>query len=223
MVKGIRLFLSAFLFALIGMPSLASSNQCDCTQVVGTCSGAVEVTKSFGSSPSFGAEIAIYSSEKICSKVEYFVDSTPYQTLLVNRTKESESVFGTKPVGAKNVRFSACYVCKSDSANNQGGGGGGTGALAGRWTGTVECPWGSGDLALNLNFTGGSYQFSGQSGNTSVQGGSINGDSIEFTETNWANTVSYTGRIQAPNKMGGTYTQTSKAGTCRWNLTKVGG
>ena len=93
--------------------------QCDCQQVVGKCTGAIELTKSFGSAPSFGAEIAVYSSEKVCSKVEYFVDSTPYQTVLVNRNKDTESLFGTSPINRESVRYSACYVCKNLEAAAQ--------------------------------------------------------------------------------------------------------
>ncbi|MCM5679570.1 hypothetical protein M8A51_08495 [Schlegelella sp. S2-27] len=87
--------------------------QCDCQQVLGQCTGAVEVTKTFGNAPSYGAEIAVYSSEKVCSKVEFYVDSTPYQTVLVNRNKDTENVFGTSPVKNGSVRYIACFVCKN--------------------------------------------------------------------------------------------------------------
>lgn len=113
-----KFLLSALLAA---SPVLAFANQCDCQTVVGTCQGAVQVTKAFGSAPSYGAEVEIYSSERVCSKVEYFVDGTPYQTMLVNRNKDTENVFGTSPISSSSVRFSACKVCKSASAGGVDG------------------------------------------------------------------------------------------------------
>lgn len=101
--------------------ALASSyvfpNQCDCQQIVGKCTGAVELTKTFGSAPSYGAELAVYSSEKVCSKVEFLVDSTPYQTILVNRNKDTESVFGTAPISPQSVRYSTCSICANTEAS----------------------------------------------------------------------------------------------------------
>ena len=109
----------AILVANVFASTTGSAAQCDCQQVVGRCTGAIELTKSFGSAPSYGAEIAIYSSEKICSKVEYLVDSTPYQTVLVNRNKDTDSLFGTSPITRESVRYSACFVCKNLEAEAQ--------------------------------------------------------------------------------------------------------
>ena len=48
-----------------------------------------------------------------CSKVEYFVDNLPSQTILSNKNKEVESAFGTKPINQESIVYSACYVCKN--------------------------------------------------------------------------------------------------------------
>lgn len=110
------------IFVLAVISGAASAADCDCQIVVGNCAGAIEFIKSYGSSKSFGAEIIVHSSEASCSKVEYFVDSTPYQTILVNRKEESESLFGTSPISEKNVRYSACHVCKGgQSASGRSG------------------------------------------------------------------------------------------------------
>ncbi|WP_431274670.1 LysM peptidoglycan-binding domain-containing protein [Variovorax ureilyticus] len=48
------------------------------------------------------------------------MDQTPYQTILVNRQSEPESVFGTSAIKRDNVKFSACYVCATaDEAARQ--------------------------------------------------------------------------------------------------------
>lgn len=96
------------------VPAFAQAR--DCEKVIGRCEGLIELVRSFGSTKSFGAEL-IHSSEMRCSKVEYYVDGTPYQTILANRNKEPESVFGTKPITGENISFSACYICAS--ASNQ--------------------------------------------------------------------------------------------------------
>jgi hypothetical protein len=100
------------------------AEDCDCQHVVGQCTGAIDFVKAYGSAPSYGAEIVIHSSERICSKVEYYVDGTPHQTVLVNKSQEPESLFGSRPITQKSVTFRACYVCdrkKSESKPSQGG------------------------------------------------------------------------------------------------------
>jgi hypothetical protein len=105
----------------------ASAADCDCQTVVANCSGAIEFVRGYGSSKNYGAEIKVHSSAPSCSKVEYFVDSTPYQTILINRNEESESLFGTSPITEKNIKYSACRVCKGGqgaSGKNAAGQGG---------------------------------------------------------------------------------------------------
>lgn len=147
-------FWRVVMITLMGLTSSSAfSNQCDCQQVVGRCTGAVEVSRSFGSAPSYGAEVAVYSSEKVCSKVEFIVGATPYQTLLVNRTKEAESVFGTSPITSENVRYSSCVVCKNTQASGSARPDQ-TVALSppisGTWTGFTTSMFGKQDAGLIL-------------------------------------------------------------------------
>lgn len=113
----------AFYWPLFLISSAAIANQCDCQRVIGTCTGAIEFIKSYGSKPSFGAEIVVHSNVKNCSKVEYNVNNTPKQTILANTTSEGESLFGTSPITPSNVQYTACYVCSSteetDKKNQQ--------------------------------------------------------------------------------------------------------
>lgn len=108
------LFLGFFLHA-----SVVFADQCDCQKNVGQCKGAIEFVRGYGTKPNFGAEIIVHSSENSCSKVEYYVDSTPYQTVLVNTKQESESLFGTSPISKKNVIYERCVVCANASKTAQ--------------------------------------------------------------------------------------------------------
>ena len=94
---------------------VAQAAGCNCQKITGACLGSIEFVKSFGRKPSYGAEIVVHSSEKRCSKVEYFIDNTPNETILINRSSESESLFGTSPITEKNITFSSCKICASES------------------------------------------------------------------------------------------------------------
>ncbi len=97
--------------AAILLPAFALAEQCDCQIIVGRCDGAIAFISSYGSKPSYGAEIVVHSSERTCSKVEYYLDNTPHQTVLVNTNKVPESLFGTSPITEKSVTFRSCSIC----------------------------------------------------------------------------------------------------------------
>lgn len=89
-------------------------------KIVGSCMASIEFVKSFDSKPSYGAEIIVHSSESTCSKVEYYLDNTPYQTVLVSRQSEPESLFGSSPIKEKNVKLSSCKICAVALEKNTG-------------------------------------------------------------------------------------------------------
>lgn len=133
--------------------AVSRANQCDCQKVVGRCTGAVELTKSFGSKPSYGAEITVYSSEKVCSKVEYAVGSTSYQTLLVNKNKETDNLFGTSPISPESIHYTACFICKNLDAtrgDNDSKRPTSTSPLSGTWSGYTTSLFGKQDATFNL-------------------------------------------------------------------------
>jgi hypothetical protein len=149
---------TALLVCLAAHSPSALAQQCDCRQEVGKCTGAIELLKTFGSAPSFGAELAVYSSEKVCSKVEYTVDSTPYQTVLVNRNKDTENLFGTSPITKESVRYSACFVCKNlESARRdaEAKGNAQAAAVSGTWSGYTTSLFGKQEATLNLSIADG--------------------------------------------------------------------
>lgn len=103
------------------LPLAYAANDCDCSVVVGKCLGAVEFIKGYGSNKNYGAEIMVHSSELSCSKVDYYVDNTPYSTILKNKTSGVESLFGTSPIKSKNITFSTCSVCKKKQSDTSNG------------------------------------------------------------------------------------------------------
>ncbi|MCY1412807.1 hypothetical protein D9M71_282250 [compost metagenome] len=178
------------LLILLLASSAALAEQCDCQKIVGQCSGAIDFIKSYGSKPSFGAEIEVHSSEKACSKVEYYVDGTPHQTLLVNKSKESESLFGTSPITQKSVTYRGCSICSQVDKDPKG-----TAAeskvpkddFSGTWAGTGSNSFGfSQDMTVTVTPTGNNhYQISQVhiAGGTSTHGsgsGAANGKVLSY-------------------------------------------
>ncbi|VVE69273.1 hypothetical protein PPN31119_03230 [Pandoraea pnomenusa] len=108
---------------LIGASLLAVSaiafgqgNNCDCQQIVGTCSVSVSVIPTESTKGSYGADLKITSSAPTCSKVDYFVDGTPYFTILSRGNRGEDRVFGQKPITRANISGIACHVCKVQPA-----------------------------------------------------------------------------------------------------------
>ncbi|MDD2092384.1 hypothetical protein NP522_19550 [Pseudomonas guariconensis] len=197
----------ASLLILLTASSVALAEQCDCQKIVGQCSGAIDFVKSYGSKPSYGAEIVVHSSEKMCSKVEYYLDNTPHQTVLVNRNQESESLFGTSPITEKSITYRSCKICSS-TAPSKGPANAGQDKAAsnfeGVWTGSGQNSFGfSQSFKLTITATGpnqyqvnstlknmmSSHQASGQ--------GTSNGNSLQYQLRGGA--VNCTLTLRSPN------------------------
>ena len=177
-MKSIKL--NKFILALsICVFSNLAFADCDCQQRVGTCTGAINFVKGFGSSPSYGAEIEVYSSVKQCSKVEYLVDNTPYQTILSNKNKDTESLFGTKPITQESVKYTGCYVCKNtDVKDNSSSKNTSNSPFEGTWVAKDKNIMGFENsttykISVANNVLSGSYSGTNGSGNLT---GSVNGN-----------------------------------------------
>lgn len=211
---------------------LATASECDCQKVVSSCMGAIEFVKGYGSAPSFGAEFIVHSSERRCSKVEYFIDNTPHQTILVNRRQEAESTFGTKPIAAQNITYKSCSVCAADAKGSAPSIAGtfdsreATVSLAGEWVMAVSCDWKMPfQQSERYPFTlseveGGAYTASGSIGNGLIQSGTIRGVDVQITTKHWSNIARYTGRISGAASMSGTMTQDANSSVCQWDARK---
>lgn len=87
--------------------------ECNYDKKIGSCKGTIRIVSTSGGKGSYSAEIAIGSSAQSCSKVEYYIDNTPHQTVLKASNSAGESVFGTKPITRKSIEVSACSVYAS--------------------------------------------------------------------------------------------------------------
>ncbi|MFF7710902.1 hypothetical protein [Pseudomonas sp. NPDC007930] len=199
---------------------------CDCQTVIGACQGSIEFVKAYGSKPSFGADLVVHSSEKGCSKVEYQVGGTPYQTLLVNRNSEPESVFGTSPVTPASVQFKACKVCARTGAKPSSPAA--TAAepkaydLSGSWASVQTCSWGSGNSTMTINYNQSTGSVGGRLANAGIDSGAIRGNHVQISASNWlGNRIEMTGEIIDSQHMRGTYTQSSSRETCSWEASKA--
>ena len=97
------------IFVLFGSAT-ASAQTCDCSRFIGSCQGAISVSPR-GTTGSYGADLGIRSSAPRCSRVDYYVDNTPYFNVLSNTSTTEDSVFGTSPITQGSVSDVQCRVC----------------------------------------------------------------------------------------------------------------
>lgn len=111
------LFASSLLILVHSSQVLADSyddRSCDCTEIVGKCSGAItnireeKVARQQTTSILFN----VRSNHPQCSKVEYYIDNTPHQSIFFGGST-SESTFGLKK--KVQIEYSACHICKMRS------------------------------------------------------------------------------------------------------------
>ncbi|QHE93197.1 hypothetical protein PI93_011800 [Pandoraea fibrosis] len=145
--------------------AFAQGNNCDCQQYVGSCEAAINVVPTSATKGSYGAELQIRSTAPQCSKVDYYVDGTPYFTILSQGNQAEDRIFGQKPLSRANVSGVSCRLCRRTDASVPSQGGAPTSAtlaIAGRWH-APACPgaagwWGSGgaprDVTVSLALNG---------------------------------------------------------------------
>lgn len=92
--------------------AIAQGNNCDCQQIVGTCQASISVAPTGSRSGSYGADLMIQSTAPICSKVDYYVDNTPYFTILSQGNKGDDRVFGQKPITRRSISEIQCRICQ---------------------------------------------------------------------------------------------------------------
>ncbi|MHC8287235.1 hypothetical protein ACYZUD_10500 [Pseudomonas sp. XS1P51] len=213
----------------LALAGSAVAADCDCQKVIGSCLGSIEFVKAYGSKPSFGADLIIHSSEKKCSKVQFVVGSTPYQTILANKNTEPESVFGTSQISAKSITFESCKVCSSVASGGRDARGDKDSNaadsvsydLSGTWSMTQTCSWGTGNSEMQVQHNQSTGRITGNLSNAKIDSGSIQGNSVHMTASHWlGNKVQMEGQIISPTQMKGSYTQTKSSETCGWAATK---
>lgn len=86
----------------------ARAADCDFDKPTGTCQASIEVLSAGGKKPSYYAEIMVRSSAPTCSKVDYFIESTPQRAILRGSNELPESLSGTSPISKKTLKVSKC-------------------------------------------------------------------------------------------------------------------
>lgn len=81
--------------------------ECNCREVVGRCSASIKIVKK----REVGVDYLVTSSESRCSKVSYYIENTPYLTVLNNKSSTSEHASGLKGVLEKDFVVERCEVC----------------------------------------------------------------------------------------------------------------
>lgn len=109
-------FLFCAMMSCVSISAIAA--ECNFDKQVGSCSGSVEILSTGGSKPSYTAEVRVTSSAPTCSKVEYYLDSTPNVTVLKSSNSDQESLFGTKPISRKNIRVKNCTAFASAGSSS---------------------------------------------------------------------------------------------------------
>lgn len=104
---------------LLGVKS-ATAAECDFDKPVGTCTAKLKILSTAGSKPSFSAEILVSSTVKSCSKVEWFLDSTPQITILKSKNSDTASVFGTSAIKKQDISIEKCTVYAEKGAAGSG-------------------------------------------------------------------------------------------------------
>lgn len=108
-----------FIAASIGVAASQAHAQCNFDKPIGGCTATLQLQKTGGSKPSFSAEVEITSSAGSCSKVEYFVNSTPYTSIIRTDGVEHESLFGTSPIERGDIQVSKCTAYQDDGSGSE--------------------------------------------------------------------------------------------------------
>lgn len=106
------LIVSIIVICVSGVARAQSSN-CDCQELVGSCSASITVIPTKSEKGSYAVDLTIQSSAPACSKVDYYIDSTPYFTILSQGNRGTDSSWGQKPITRENINGVSCKICKS--------------------------------------------------------------------------------------------------------------
>lgn len=87
----------------------SATGDCNCRQVAGICTATIAVVKTTKT----GADFNVKSSVPRCSRVNYYIDSTPHITVLNNSNTAMEHAAGLTQITNKTFEVESCQVCAS--------------------------------------------------------------------------------------------------------------
>lgn len=101
-----KMLAQALFLAGIGVGTAHAQYRCDCTTVVDTCSAEVTARGSF---------LEVRASERMCARVDYFVDGQPFVSLVVDgEAREDWLARTTSP----RILVQSCQVCRDLGADS---------------------------------------------------------------------------------------------------------
>lgn len=163
---------------------------CDCSKIVGQCLASIKVNSVSGQKPSYTASFTIDSTSARCSKVSYFIDSTPYFNVLAGTNKVTDSTFGSEPISIKNFSEIKCEVCASTDSNQSTAESVRTPAVdpisakfVGTWSGSLRWLLVSDPVTIVIESNGGRLggRVTGKSGTTEFTSVAIRGNTLVYT------------------------------------------
>lgn len=106
-------FLKFLIYCMAFISATVSAQSCDCSRVESSCTAQVAVKNITGTKggSNFSAEVHLYSSEPRCSKISFFIDNTPYISILNNSNTAVENTYGTSQIDERSVSIDYCRVC----------------------------------------------------------------------------------------------------------------
>lgn len=107
--------LSVLLLLAASGPLFAS--ECDCSQIIDQCQGAITVMPTGQTKGHYGADLHFNASAAQCAKIDYWVGSKTASTLLTDGKKGKEHIVSpdNAPIDADQVIYRACQVCKTSA------------------------------------------------------------------------------------------------------------
>ncbi|MFK4771508.1 hypothetical protein [Rhizobium sp. ZW T2_16] len=165
------------------MTAMNAQAQCKFEKPTGGCVGRIEILKSGGSKPSYSAELKVTSSAGACSKVEFYVNSTPYTSIIRSSGVENESLSGTSPIKKSDIKVRKCtsYDEGDGTSSSEEAG---SHFFNGTWEGQVGMFFMKAGMTLTLNVngsavSGGSHAHNG-TGDYQIRNGRASGNRVTF-------------------------------------------
>jgi hypothetical protein len=85
----------------------SSKRGCDCTKAIGLCKANIKILAKLKT----GVDYVVNSSETSCTKVSYYIDNTPYLTVLNNSNSSIEHSSGMKEITKNSFQIEKCEIC----------------------------------------------------------------------------------------------------------------
>lgn len=163
-----------FIATGIGLVATQAYAKCNFDQPTGTCTATLRILSSGGSKPSYSTEVEIASSAGACSKVEYYVQSTPYTAIIRSDRVEHESLSSTSPIKRRDMKVAKCTAYQDGNQAPEGQGASASNSMSGRWSYSTSADGSSVSSEINLLQNEGNISGSGFDTMThSYDGGSV--------------------------------------------------